>query len=225
MFNASIAIHTASISDQISGWHDSLGPWLFYGLVWGLVFAGTGLFIGAFIPFITGDSLVFSAGLVAAAAAAQGSGAWQDVNIWVMASGVGVAAWLGDQVGYAIGLRVGRPYLDKRKGSWLRTAIAKSEKFYQAWGWWAVVIARFMPWARVLVPVIAGISKMSYAKFSAANLVGALAWGCGLTVAGYFAYSIPVVKNASYAIAGFFILASIVAGLRTWLKNRNNPVG
>ena len=225
MFNASISIHTASISDQITGWHDSLGPWLFYGVVWGLVFAGTGLFIGAFIPFITGDSLVFAAGLVAAAAAAQGSGAWQDVNIWVMAAGVGVAAWLGDQVGYAIGLRVGRPYLDKRKGSWLRTAIAKSEKFYQAWGWWAVVIARFMPWARVLVPVIAGISKMSYAKFSAANLVGALAWGCGLTVAGYFAYSIPVVKNASYAIAGFFILASIVAGLRTWLKNRNNPVG
>ena len=82
-----------------------------------------------------------------------------------------------------------------------------------------------MPWARVLVPVIAGISKMCYAKFSAANLFGALAWGCGLTVAGYFAYSIPVVKNASYAIAGFFILASIVAGLRTWLKNRNNPVG
>ena len=225
MFNASIAIHTASISDQITGWHDSLGPWLFYGVVWGLVFAGTGLFIGAFVPFITGDSLVFAAGLVAAAAAAQGSGAWQDVNIWVMASGVGVSAWLGDQVGYAIGLRVGRPYIDKRKGSWLRTAIAKSEKFYQAWGWWAVVIARFMPWARVLVPVIAGISKMSYAKFSAANLFGALAWGCGLTVAGYFAYSIPVVKNASYAIAGFFILASIVAGLRTWLKNRNNPVG
>jgi membrane-associated protein len=61
---------------------------------------------------------------------------------------------------------------------------------------------------------------MNYYKFSTANLVGALAWGVGLTVAGYFAYSIPVVKNASYAIAGFFILASIVAGLRTWLKNR-----
>ena len=98
---ASLAIHTASISDQISGWHNSLGPWLFYIAVWGLVFAGTGLFIGAFVPFITGDSLVFAAGLVSAAAA--GSGAWQDVNIWPMAFGVGVAAWFGDQVGYAIG--------------------------------------------------------------------------------------------------------------------------
>lgn len=215
----SVAIHTASISDQISGWHNSLGPWLFYAAVWALVFSGTGLFIGAFVPFITGDSLVFAAGLVSAAAA--GSGVWQDVNIWPMAIGVGVAAWMGDQVGYAIGLRVGRPYLQKRRGAWLVSAIAKSEKFYQAWGWWAVVIARFMPWARVFVPAIAGISKMNYTKFSTANAVGALAWGTGLTVCGYFAYSIPAVKNASYGIAIFFIVASLVAGLRSWLKNRN----
>ena len=216
---STFAIHTASISDQISGWHNSLGPWLFYAAVWALVFAGTGLFIGAFVPFITGDSLVFAAGLVSAAAA--GSGAWQDVNIWPMAAGVGIAAWLGDQVGYAIGLRVGRPYLQKRRGAWLVAAISKSEKFYQAWGWWAVVIARFMPWARVFVPAIAGISKMNYAKFSTANAVGALAWGTGLTVCGYFAYSIPAVKNASYGIAIFFIVASLVAGIRSWLKNRS----
>jgi membrane-associated protein len=73
-----------------------------------------------------------------------------------------------------------------------------------------------------LVPAIAGISKMNYYKFSTANLVGALAWGVGLTTAGYFAYSIPIVKNASYAIAAFFILASIVAGVRTWIKNRKS---
>ena len=98
--------------------------------------------------------------------------------------------------------------------------IAKSEKIYAAWGWWAVVVARFMPWARVFVPVIAGVAHMNYYKFFSANAVGALAWGTGLTVTGYFAASIPAVKNASYAIAGFFILASVVAGLRAWLKNR-----
>ena len=54
----------ASISDQITGWYDQTGPILFYVVVWGLVFAGTGLFVGAFVPFITGDSLVFAAGLV-----------------------------------------------------------------------------------------------------------------------------------------------------------------
>ena len=181
-------IHFA-ISNEITGWYDQIGPWLFYAVVWSLVFAGTGLFIGAFIPFITGDSLVFAAGLVAASAGSQ-------VNIWVMAIGVGIAAWLGDQVGYTLGRHYGRPYLDKRKGDWLRNAIAKSEKFYAAWGWWAVVIARFMPWARVLIPAIAGISKMNYYKFFSANAVGALAWGTGLTVAGYYAASIPAVKNA-----------------------------
>lgn len=207
-------IHFA-ISNEITGWYDQIGPWLFYAVVWSLVFAGTGLFIGAFIPFITGDSLVFAAGLVAASAGTQ-------VNIWVMAIGVGIAGWLGDQVGYTLGRHYGRPYLDKRKGDWLRNAIAKSEKFYAAWGWWAVVIARFMPWARVLIPAIAGISKMNYYKFFSANAVGALAWGTGLTVAGYYAASIPAVKNASYAIAIFFISASLIAGLRVWFKNRKS---
>lgn len=209
-----IAIHTASISDQISGWYSAIGPWGFYAAVFALVFAGTGLLVGAFIPFITGDSLVFAAGLVAAAASDGVT------NIWPMAVGVGAAAWLGDQVGYAIGLRVGRPYLERRRGRWLQSAVAKSDAFYASWGWWAVVIGRFMPWARVFVPVIAGISRMTYAKFSSANLVGALAWGTGLTVCGFFAYSIPAVKNASYLIAGFFIVASLVAGVRSWLANR-----
>ncbi len=205
-------VHLA-ISDEISDWYQHVGPWLFYGIVWALVFAGTGLFIGAFVPFITGDSLVFAAGLVAAGVGSQ-------VNIWVMAIGVGIAAWLGDQVGYTLGRHYGRPYLERRKGEWLRNAIAKSEKFYQAWGWWAVVIARFMPWARVFVPAIAGIARMNYYKFFSANAVGALAWGTGLTITGYYAASIPAVKNASYAIAIFFITASLIAGLRTWVKNR-----
>jgi membrane-associated protein len=204
-----------ALSDEISSWYDQIGPWLFYGAVWGLVFAGTGLLIGAFIPFITGDSLVFAAGLVAATAGSQ-------VNILVMATGVGIAAWLGDQVGYTLGRHYGRPYLDKRKGQWLQNAIAKSEKFYLAWGWWAVVIARFMPWARVFIPVIAGISKMNYYKFFSANLVGALAWGVGLTLAGYYAATIPVVKNASYGIAIFFISLSILAGIRVWARNRRS---
>ncbi|MEY5057809.1 MAG: hypothetical protein RI987_613 [Actinomycetota bacterium] len=205
-------VHLA-ISDEISDWYQHVGPWLFYGIVWALVFAGTGLFIGAFVPFITGDSLVFAAGLVAAGVGSQ-------VNIWVMAIGVGIAAWLGDQVGYTLGRHYGRPYLERRKGEWLRSAIAKSEKFYQSWGWWAVVIARFMPWARVFVPAIAGIARMNYYKFFSANAVGALAWGTGLTITGYYAASIPAVKNASYAIAIFFITASLIAGIRTWVKNR-----
>ena len=102
----------------------------------------------------------------------------------------------------------------------VEAAIAKSEKFYHELGWWAVVVARFMPWARVLIPAIAGISRMNYYKFLSANFVGAIAWGVGLTLAGYYAATIPAVKTGSYAIASFFIIGSIVAGIRSWMHNR-----
>ncbi|MDB4018552.1 DedA family protein [Aquiluna sp.] len=202
-----------SVTDDIVSWFDVIGPYLFYGAVFGLVFAGTGLFIGAFIPFITGDSLVFAAGLVAAANA-------DSINIAVMVLGVGIAAWLGDQVGYTLGRHYGRPYLDKRKGSWLQKAIARSEQFYQRYGWWSIVVARFVPWGRVIIPALAGISKMNYYKFFSANAVGATLWGCGLTLAGYFTYTIPAVKSAVYVIAIVVILLSVIAGIRTWRSNR-----
>ena len=209
-----ISIRT-SVTDDIVGWFDVIGPVLFYVAVFGLVFAGTGLFVGAFIPFITGDSLVFAAGLIAAANS-------DSINIFVMAIGVGIAAWLGDQVGYTLGRHFGRPYLDKRNGNWLKKAIVRSEQFYQSYGWWSVVVARFIPWARVIIPAVAGIGKMNYYQFFTANFVGAVLWGTGLTVAGYFTYSIEWVRSFVYIIALVVIGLSIIAGVRTWRANRNS---
>ena len=125
-------------------------------------------------------------------------------------------------MGYTLGRHFGRPYLDKRQGAIIQSAISKAEKFYQAWGWWAVVIARFIPMARVLIPVIAGIGKMNYYKFFSANLVGAVVWGMGLSLAGYFAASIPLVKDATYILAVLVIAASLVAGIRSWYKNHKS---
>ncbi len=202
----------AALTGQVTDWLNSYGPFLFYLIVWGLVFAGTGLLIGAFIPFITGDSLIFAAGVLAATN--------DSIDIRVLSIGVGLAAFVGDQTGFVLGRHFGRPYLDKREGPKLKSAIAKSEKFYQQLGWWAVVVSRFMPWARVLVPAIAGIARMNYYKFLGANFVGAISWGVGLTLAGYYAATIPAVKTGSYAIATFFIVGSIIAGIRSWLHNR-----
>ena len=202
-----------SVTQDIVAWFDDIGPILFYVAVFGLVFSGTGLFVGAFIPFITGDSLVFAAGLVAAAHS-------DVINIYVMVIGVGIAAWLGDQVGYTLGRHYGRPYLDKRQGKWIKTGIEKSELFYLRYGWWSIVVARFIPWARVIIPALAGIGKMNYYKFFSANLVGALLWGCGLTLAGYFTYSIPWVRPIVYVIAIIVIVLSVIAGVKTWRENR-----
>jgi membrane-associated protein len=205
-------VRAAALDGQLSDFLASAGVVVFYLLVWALVFAGTALFLGVFIPFITGDSLLFGAGLVVASTSS--------LNIAVLALGVGVAAFLGDQVGFLLGRRYGRGYLDKRGGRRTQLAIAKTESFYLKYGWWAVVVARFMPWARVFVPVVAGVGRMSYYPFVSSNLVGALAWGVGITLTGYYAAAIPGVKSAAYIIAGFFIAASIVFGVRTWLADR-----
>ena len=189
------------------------GPILFYLAVWGLVFAGTALLVGVVLPFVTGDTLLFAAGIVA--------GLLPDrISIWVLGIGVGLAAVAGDQVGFVLGRRLGRPYLTRRRGRWIRAAVAKTERFYQLFGWWSVVIGRYIPWGRVFVPPVAGIGGMAYWRFLSANVVGAVSWGVLITVIGYFAASTPAVRPISYAVAGVVIAASVVAGVRAWLLDR-----
>lgn len=201
------------MTQQLEDLLGSAGPILFYLAVWGLVFAGTALMVGIVLPFITGDSLLFAAGIVA--------GLLPDrISIWVLAIGVAVAAITGDQVGFVLGRRLGRPYLARRKGRWIRYAVAKTERFYDLFGWWSVVIGRYIPWGRVFVPPIAGIGGMAYWRFLSANVVGAFSWGVLITVIGFFAASNPAVRPLSYVVAGIVIAASIVAGIRAWVLDR-----
>ena len=207
-------LHASALDGQMADLFSHVGVVVFYLVGWGLVFAGTGLFVGAFIPFITGDSLLFASGLVTAAT--------PQLSIWILGLGVGIAAFVGDQVGFILGRHLGRPYLDRKSGPRMKKIIARVEKFYNSYGWWSVVIARFIPWARVFVPWVAGIGKMNYFKFLTSNFVGAVAWGVGLTLVGYYAASIPGVKAAAYVIAGFFITASIIFSIRTWIVERRD---
>lgn len=207
-----MAVHAAALDGSLDGLLGSVGPLVFYLVVWALVFTGTALFVGLFVPFITGDSLLFASGILSAGS--------DRLDIWVLAVGTGIAAVLGDQVAFVLGRRWGRPYLTRHGGPRTRRMIERTERFYRAFGWWAVVIARFIPWARVFVPVIAGVAGMRYLRFTTANVAGSLAWAVGITVIGYFAASIPGVKAASYAIAGACIAASIIAGIRAWRADR-----
>ena len=195
----------ASFDAQLS----SLAPFIFYIVVAGIVFIETGLLIGFFLP---GDSILFSAGLVAAAHG--------NINIVILVTAIFLAAFFGDQVGFVIGRVVGRPYLDKKESPRMKRMIVKSEEFYEKYGWWAVVIARYFPWIRTFVPPIAGAAKMNYYKFLSANALGALLWGVGITLAGFYAATIPWVKSSSYAIAAFFTTASLISVL---VKHRRHP--
>ena len=193
----------ASFDAQFS----ALAPFIFYLIVGVIVFVETGLLFGFFLP---GDSVLFSAGLVAASKG--------NINIVFLIIIILVAAFFGDQIGFVIGRVVGRPYLDKRTSPRIQRMIVRSERFYEHTGWWAVVAARFFPWIRTFVPPIAGASKMNYYKFLSANVLGAILWGGGITLAGYYAATLPWVKTSSYAIATFFICASIVSGLVNYLR-------
>ena len=188
----------ASFDAQLS----ALAPFIFYLVIGAIVFIETGLLFGFFLP---GDSILFSAGLVAAAHG--------NINIVILVSIIFLAAFFGDQVGFVIGRVVGRPYLDKKQSPRMQRMIVNAESFYEKTGWWAVVAARFFPWIRTFVPPIAGAAKMNYYRFLSANTLGALLWGVGITLAGYYAATLPWVKSSSYAIAGFFISASLISAL------------
>lgn len=177
-----------------------IAPFLLYILVWGIVFLETGILVAFWLP---GDSILFSAGLVAAAR--------DDMNIAILVAGIFLAAFVGDQVGYVTGRKLGRPYLEKHKSPRIERMVVRAEAFYAKNGWWAVCAARFFPWFRTFIPPIAGVAKMPYYKFLSANAVGAVAWGVGITMAGYYSATIPAVKSSSYAIAAFFIIGSILS--------------
>lgn len=194
----------ASFDTQLS----PITPFIFYLVVSGIIFIETGLLFGFFLP---GDSILFSAGLVAATRT--------DVNIVILVFLIFLAAFIGDQVGYVLGRKIGRPYLEKRKSARVQRMIVRSENFYAKYGWWSVVIARYFPWIRTFVPPIAGTVKMNYYKFLSANALGALLWGTGITLAGYYSGTISWVKDISYFLAAFFITASIISGIRNYRRD------
>jgi membrane-associated protein len=202
-----VQIYLASFDEQLS----PVAPFLFYVVISGIIFIETGLLLGFFLP---GDSLLFSAGLVAAAR--------DDINIVFLVLAIFLAAFIGDQVGYVIGRKVGRPYLEKHKSKRMQRMLARSERFYERYGWWSVVIARYIPWVRTFVPPIAGTVKMNYYKFLSANALGAFLWGVGITLAGYYSGSIPFVKDISYALAAGFISGSLISAFINYRRDKRD---
>ena len=197
----------ASFDTQLS----PIAPFIFYVVLGLIIFVETGLLLGFFLP---GDSILFSAGLVAAAR--------DDINIVILISVIFLAAFIGDQVGFVIGRKLGRPYLEKSKSPRMQRMLVKSERFYERYGWWSVVIARYIPWVRTFVPPIAGTVKMNYYKFLSANALGALLWGVGITLAGFYSGSISWVKDISYFLAAFFITGSIISAIINYRRDRRD---
>ncbi len=169
----------------------------------GIVFAESGLFVGAFLP---GDSLLFTAGFLAS----QGI---FDIRILMLLTFI--AAVVGDSVGYAFGRHMG-PKIFNREDSLLfhRDHLMHAEKFYEKHGGKTIIIARFMPVVRTFAPILAGVGRMHYPAFLMYNVVGGLLWAVGLSYLGYFlGNSIPNVDRYLLPIIGSIILVSIAPSI------------
>ncbi len=140
-----------------------------------IIFAETGLFFGFFFP---GDSLLFTAGILAS----QGI-----FNIYHIVIFCIIAAILGDSVGYWSGKKYGRQLFERDAGFFFKKSrINDAEKFYERHGKYTIIIARFVPIIRTFAPIVGGIGNMHYATFLVYNIFGGIFWVTLVTLTGYF---------------------------------------
>ncbi|HKO89046.1 MAG TPA: DedA family protein [Burkholderiales bacterium] len=185
------------------------GVWV-YAVLFAIIFCETGLVV---TPFLPGDSLLFVAGAVWAIS---------DMDAHILALTLIVAALCGDNVNYWIG-RVLGPKVFKWEDSrfFNRKALDRTHAFYEKHGGKTIIIARFVPIVRTFVPFVAGIGKMTYAKFLSFSVIGALVWVLSLVYAGYFFGNIAVVKNnLSIVIFGIIGLSLMPLVLEYWKARR-----
>ena len=174
--------------------------WGGYVILVAIVFCETGLLIGFFLP---GDSLLITAGLVAATGA---------LDIWWINGLLIAAAIIGDSVGYAIGYRAG-PRLFTKEDSLLfsRKHLLRTKVFYEKYGGKTIVLARFIPLVRTFAPVVAGIGQMEYRRFLFYNVFGGIGWVASLTWAGYLLGTlIPDISRYIHVVVVVVIVLSMV---------------
>ncbi|MCI4657125.1 MULTISPECIES: DedA family protein [Cryobacterium] len=182
---------------------DGFGPWALLG-VCAIIFAETGLLVGFLLP---GDTLLVITGLLTFAGVIH-------INIWWVALAIGFAAFLGGECGYLIGHKLG-PRVFERKESGLFSVenVQRTNGFFERFGGFAVIVARFVPIVRTFAPVAAGVGHMNYRKYSLYNLVGAMIWGAGLTFAGYFLGYIPPVADFVTHYIDLILIAAVLGTL------------
>lgn len=175
-----------------------------------IVFAESGLF--AFLP---GDSLLFTAGLFVA------QGEFISQPLWLVCTLIVAAAVLGDQVGYMIGKFFG-PKLFSRPNSKLfkQENLEKAHEFMDKYGPKAIVLARFVPIVRTFAPIVAGAGRMKYRTFLTYNVIGGVAWGTGVTLAGYWLGQIEFIRTNVEAILVLIVVVSVVPIAIEYLRER-----
>ena len=185
------------------------GAWT-YLILFVIVFCETGLVI---TPFLPGDSLLFTAGLLSA----QGALELPLLMIILFA-----AAVLGDTINYQMGSAIGPKIFSQQNVRFLnKEYLDKTHAFYEKYGGKTIIFARFIPIIRTFAPFVAGIGKMSYRRFLIYNLIGAIFWVALFTFAGYYFGNLTLVKeNFTLVIIGIIVASFIPAVVEYWKHHR-----
>ena len=169
---------------------------------------------GLLFPILPGDSLLFTVGLF--------TGTQQiDLPIWLVALIMGTAAFIGPQIGYWIGRGVG-PRIFAREDSRLfkKSYIDRTHEFFERYGGRAIILAQFVPIVRTYIPVAAGVGKMPYGHFVRYNVIGALAWGVGVTMLGFWLGNFEFVRDHIEGVLILVVLVSLIPISIEWLRSR-----
>jgi membrane-associated protein len=186
-----------------------------YAGITAIIFIETGLLF----PFLPGDSLLVTAGLVAAA-----HDPLVNLNVWTLGMLCTAAAILGDQVAYFIGRRSGEALFKKEDSRWFKQShLRAAHAFYEKHGGKTIILARFMPFARTFAPVVAGAAKMRYATFVFYNVIGGVLWIWSMLLTGYYVVKmVPGLDRHVEKLIIGIILLSITPGIYGWWSGRRN---
>ena len=176
------------------------GAWV-YGILFLIILVETGLVV---MPFLPGDSLLFVAGAIA------GVGGMSLPLLLVLLT---VAAVLGDAINYSVGRWFGpRVFAWEQSRFFNKAAFDRTHAFYERHGGITIIVARFLPFVRTFAPFVAGIAQMSYPRFAAYNVIGALLWVVGLTTLGYALGNTAWVKeNFRWVTLAFIVIPGLPA--------------
>lgn len=166
-----------------------------------IVFAETGLLIGFVLP---GDTLLIISGVLTFTGVMK-------IDIWWVCLAIGVAAFLGGEVGYLIGHKAGPRIFERKESGFFSVAnVKRTNAFFEKYGVWAIVIARFVPIVRTFAPVAAGVGHMNYRRYSLYNFIGAMIWGAGVTYAGFLLGYIPPVRDFVVQYIDVILLGAVL---------------
>jgi membrane-associated protein len=198
---------------------DTAGPLAVWLITLSFIFFECAFIFGLFLP---GDSLLFAAGVVLASHDGE-------LSAWLLSLTALIVAVVGNQIGYYIGRHTGTRLLARRGGKVLnKENLAKARDFLDRRGFWAIVLARWIPWVRTLAPMIAGAARMDPKRFMLATTIGAIAWVPTLVLAGYYGAglltAVPWLETAAVVLSIAFFVGGTAYGFYRYRQEMKKPV-